>query len=129
MYQDESIRMSMCQTAEGIATITYGCSREQFIADIKLQAVVVVKLLALARDVNALEADYKKRLPSVGGRPLAQLRDTLADDNDNVRPDIVWAILQADLQPLINTLRQQYSKHNPSDTNSILRPDILRKHV
>ncbi|WP_017299000.1 HepT-like ribonuclease domain-containing protein [Nodosilinea nodulosa] len=89
----------MYQMTEQIMAANRG-SKERFLASVQLQSAAVARLLTIANCARALTPETSQTLPLVGGQAVDSLRDAIADDNDNVKLELLWQIVQQDIPQL-----------------------------
>ena len=67
--------------------------------------LALVRLLEIVGEAASRIPDlFRSRYPEIPWRDIADLRNRLIDGYASVNPDILWAIIQNDLPPLIDQL-------------------------
>jgi len=82
-----------------------GARRREDLDEDRLLNLAVVRLLEVVGEAAArVPGDEQARHPEVPWREIVGLRNRLIHGYDEVDFDVVWAIIQSDLPPLIRAL-------------------------
>jgi hypothetical protein len=88
-----------------IQRYTQGLSFAAFSAQQELQDAVTLRIAILGEAARQLPDDDKARWPSVPWRVIADMRNRLIHGYFDIRVDLVWQVVTADLPPLESQLR------------------------
>ena len=81
--------------------------------DENLRDAVCMRLLALAESVKGLLAqrpDLPEEMPDIPWREIAKFRDKMAHHYEGIDYDVVWEIVEADIQPLYQAILELSEK-------------------
>jgi uncharacterized protein with HEPN domain len=92
------------EAVERIRTYTAGLNRTQFVGDQLRIDAVVRNLEIIGEAANRLPEDARARCPQIEWPKIVGLRNRIVHDYFGVDVDIIWQILQVDLEPLRNAV-------------------------
>jgi uncharacterized protein with HEPN domain len=95
----------MLDAAERIVAFTSGISKEQFLADEKLNLAVIRLFEILGEAANNISDKLREDYPDVPWREIAGVRNRLIHGYFDVDLNIVWQIIQQDIGALISNLK------------------------
>ena len=67
-------------------------------------------LIAIGEESKKIESKLKKEFPKIKWKPIAGIRDKLAHDYRGIDPNIVWNVIQNDLDVLKDAMIQMLAK-------------------
>jgi uncharacterized protein with HEPN domain len=85
---------------------TAGLSQDQFESDSKTQRAVERNLQIVGEAVRRLSDGLKQARPEIDWSDISAARNRIVHQYFGVNQKIVWDILQEDLDPLLNTVRE-----------------------
>ncbi|MBV9827879.1 MAG: DUF86 domain-containing protein [Alphaproteobacteria bacterium] len=88
------------QTIEHIRSVTAGIELTEFEADWQKQWLVERGLEIVSEASRHLSAELKARHPEIPWSKVAGIGNVLRHDYERVAPDILWNLVQGDLDPL-----------------------------
>ncbi|TET32276.1 MAG: DUF86 domain-containing protein [Planctomycetota bacterium] len=113
--RDFTVRLRhMLDYAREALEMVRGRKREDLDADRKLNLALVRLLEIVGEAAAGVTPQERERFPAVPWQDIVGLRNQLIHGYDSVDFDILWAILQKDIPPLIAALE----KIVPSEENS-----------
>lgn len=83
-----------------------GVSAEEFSSDKKLVFAVVRAVEVVGEAVRAIPEDIRTRAPEVPWQQIVRTRNRIAHHYFGVKLDVVWNIVQQDLEPLIASMKR-----------------------
>ena len=99
------VRHMLDHTKEA-AAMARGRSRTDLDTDRQLN-LSLVRLLEIVGEASArIPEDFRQRYQQVPWQDIADLRNRLIHGYDNVNFDVLWAIIEKDLPPLIDQLEK-----------------------
>lgn len=75
-------------------------SPEDFLDNVPMQDAVVRRIQIIGEAVKKLPDDIRDRAPEIPWRKIAGIRDKVIHDYVDVDIELIWGIIQKDLQPL-----------------------------
>lgn len=102
--EDTVILQDIVEAIERVETYTKGMSYQQFISDRKTQDAVVRNLEIVGEATKNLTEKTKQQNPDVSWKSMAGMRDKLIHDYFGVNYDVVWTIINEDLEELSSSL-------------------------
>ena len=89
-----------------IKNYTTGLTKSQFSHDKKTQDAVIRRLEIIGEAARRLSDETRQNLPVIPFNTMADMRNLLIHEYDDVDLSIVWDTIQNDLPPLITTLEK-----------------------
>ena len=106
-----------------------GLDEAAFMASSLHQSAVIRSLEVIGEAAGRVSPDARARLPQIPWREIIGMRHRLIHGYDEVRLDLVWAVTQEQLGPLIATLacdpRRGRSRPLNSTTHEALAPPAM----
>ena len=99
MKSTEKLLMDMLHAIESIesyAVPTY----EVFLADEKTQDAIMFNLIVLGEAANQIPDDFQTKYPEIPWSSVIGTRNVIVHGYDQVKLQIVWDIIEKNLQPL-----------------------------
>jgi uncharacterized protein with HEPN domain len=107
MPRDDSVYLlHMLETARKAAGKVSGLDRDQFLADENLQLALVHLIQIVGEAASRVSEDTRMRYPTVPWKHVIGMRHRVVHDYLAVDLEIVWAVVSADLGPLIAALER-----------------------
>ena len=103
---DKEFLSDIIESITRIKSYTHNVSYSQFLKDIKTQDSVVRNLEIIGEAAKRISDELKKNNPSVEWKNISDLRNRLIHDYFGINLDIVWGIIEEDL----DTLKKEISK-------------------
>lgn len=82
-----------------------GCTRADLDRDRKLNLALVRLVEVIGEAANRVTAERRQSLPAIPWPEIIGMRNRIVHGYDQVDFDILWAVVQQDLPPLIDQLR------------------------
>jgi hypothetical protein len=92
------------EAARRAMTYTEGMTYAEFLQDRKTQDAVIRNLEIIGEAVKPIPQVVRDKAPHTPWKNIAGMRDKLIHHYFGVNLDIVWAVLQADLAPLVEAV-------------------------
>lgn len=102
--------MDMLDSARKILRYVEGMNFESFSADEKTIDAVVRNFEIIGEAANRIDADFKSQSPEISWSHLRGFRNRIVHDYFGVDYEIVWSIVDKDLEELIHQLELIISK-------------------
>jgi uncharacterized protein with HEPN domain len=83
-----------------------------FVGDPKTLDAVVHNLLIIGEATKQIPDSLRQQYPEIPWRQVAGLRDVIAPTYFIVNPQMVWDIMQVELDPLYRTIRLMLNDEN-----------------
>ena len=77
-----------------------GMGPEEFLDNVAIQDAIIRRIQIIGEAVKKLPDELKKKAPEIPWRKIAGIRDKVIHDYVDVDIELVWEIIQKDLQPL-----------------------------
>jgi uncharacterized protein with HEPN domain len=77
-----------------------------FIKDVDIQDAIVRRLEVIGEATKHVPQEIKKKYPDIPWRETAGMRDKIVHDYFKINLEIVWNIVQNDLNPLKKQIKQ-----------------------
>lgn len=90
--------------ADKILGYCAGLSYEQFCADSKLVEACVFNLSQMGELANRVDDDFAEQHPQIPWRYIYGLRNRIVHDYEGVKLQLIWEIIDGDLEQLRNDL-------------------------
>ena len=94
--------------------MTRGRSRGDLDTDRMLNLALVRLLEVLGEAARRVPGDFRNRYPDVPWRDTSDLRNRLIHGYDQINLDLVWEVVEKDLEPLIEQLEAIISESHRS---------------
>ncbi len=101
----------MLSHAQEAIAISAGRAREDLDTDRLLNLALVRLMEIVGESAMRVSAAGRESMPSIPWPEIVGLRNRLIHGYDAVDFDILWAIIQADLPPLVQALQQALDRH------------------
>ncbi len=88
------------ESIEWIEKDAAGMTPEQFLDNVPIQDAIIRRIQIIGEAVKKLPDDIKARASEIPWRKIAGIRDKVIHDYVDVDIELVWEIIQKDLQPL-----------------------------
>ena len=88
------------ESIEWIEKDAAGMTPEQFLDNVPIQDAIIRRIQIIGEAVKKLPADTTAKAPEIPWRKIAGIRDKVIHDYVDVDIELVWEIIQKDLQPL-----------------------------
>lgn len=102
---DETRLRHLIEAAEDALRFCRDMTREQFETDNRTQRAVVQCLTVIGEAANTLSEDARSRIGEVPWDNIIGMRHRLTHEYFVINLDIVWATVQEDLSPLIESVK------------------------
>jgi uncharacterized protein with HEPN domain len=76
------------------------CSQDEFLADAKTQDAILYNLIIIGEAANQISDEFQERHDTIPWSSMIGTRNIIVHGYDQVRLQIVWKILQGDLETL-----------------------------
>jgi len=101
MKKDPRVYLAhILESAEWIEKDIRGMSAEDFLDNVPIQDAVIRRIQIIGEAVKKLPDDVKEKAPDIPWRKIAGIRDKVIHDYVDVDIELVWGIIQKDLQAL-----------------------------
>ncbi|WP_339607491.1 DUF86 domain-containing protein [uncultured Roseivirga sp.] len=105
--RDNSVLIQdMLESAVKIIKYTEGLSFDQFEADDKTVDAVIRNFEIIGEAANRIESDFKILNPQIEWTKMRGFRNRIVHDYFGIDLEIVWSIIQGDIEELIYQLEQ-----------------------
>ena len=95
---DKELLIDILEAIRRIESYVEGINYNQFLSDLKTQDSVVRNLEIIGEAVRKISDEIKNKNTLVEWRNIANLRNRLIHDYFGINLDIVWGILEEDLE-------------------------------
>ena len=95
---DKELLIDILEAIRRIESYVEGINYNQFLSDLKTQDSVVRNLEIIGEAVRKISDEIKNKNTLVKWRNIANLRNRLIHDYFGINLDIVWGILEEDLE-------------------------------
>lgn len=103
--RDDAWLLDMLLAARKARQFASGVSRASFLADEILQNAVMRQIQIVGEAANRVSATTRAAHSEIPWREIAGMRNRLVHDYVNIDAALVWAVLEQDLNPLIDALQ------------------------
>jgi uncharacterized protein with HEPN domain len=114
MCRDDAYVLDMLVAGRRAVEVVAGRTKEEFLADWKLQSAVQYQLMVLGEAVKRLSNEFRQRHPQIPWTAIAGHRDILIHQYDAVDAQEVWKIVTVNLPPLVGFLESIVSRKEPT---------------
>jgi uncharacterized protein with HEPN domain len=104
--RDDAWILDMLLAARKARQFASGANRDTFLADEVLQNAVMRQLQIVGEAASRVSEAGKAAHPSVPWRAIVGMRHRLVHDYVNIDSQLVWGVLENDLEPLIEVLEK-----------------------
>lgn len=109
----------MLEAAEQAVTFAQGRSRADLGVDAMLTRALVHAIQEIGEAASKVTEAGRARIPELPWTKLVGMRHRLVHDYWEINLDLVWAVVERDLSPLIDALKAGFENwpltdHNPS---------------
>jgi uncharacterized protein with HEPN domain len=104
MRQDEARLLDMLLACRDAREFVAGVSRQQFLADRKLQSAVCLKLEIVGEAARAVTAEFRRGHPGIPWADIVGLRHRIVHEYFRLDLDIIWEIVQRDVPALVRLI-------------------------
>ena len=97
-----------------IEEYTAGVTKDEFIASVRIQDMVIRRLEIIGEAVKRIPDDIKLLSPETPWKKISGMRDVLIHEYFGVDLKLTWEVIQKELPPLkksIEVIRQQLGQH------------------
>lgn len=101
------------EAIEHIRTVTAGITLEEFESDWQKRWLVERGIEILSEASRHLGDELKARHPDIPWPKVAGIGNILRHEYERIAPDILWKLVQDDLQPLENVCREELASTSP----------------
>ena len=102
----------MLESAQKILKYTNGFDRDKFLADEKTADAVVRNFEVVGEAANRIEEEFKFNNPHIDWKKLRGFRNRIVHEYFGIDFDIVWSIIENDIDELIHQLTELISKYH-----------------
>ncbi|MFA5804584.1 MAG: DUF86 domain-containing protein [Melioribacteraceae bacterium] len=102
---DKELLIDILEAIRRIESYVEGINYNQFLSDLKTQDSVVRNLEIIGEAVRKVSDEIKNKNALVEWRNIANLRNRLIHDYFGINLDIVWGILEEDLEHFKTQMR------------------------
>jgi len=96
----------MLEAADRIRRYTQSLSFEEFMLDDKTKDATVRNFEIIGEAANRIDSGFKKRNDQIDWKRLRGFRNRIVHDFFGIDYEIVWTILESDLEELVNQLKE-----------------------
>jgi uncharacterized protein with HEPN domain len=94
----------ICECIDKIKGYTGGISYDEFVQDTRTLDAVTHNLLIIGEATKQVPDSLRQRYPGVPWRQIAWLRDVIAHTYFRINSQIIWDIINTELDPLRATI-------------------------
>ncbi|MGL4498474.1 MAG: HepT-like ribonuclease domain-containing protein [Planktothrix sp.] len=102
----------ICIGIDKIKDYIEGMDYSDFVGDTKTLDAVVHNLLIIGEATKQIPDSLRQQYPEIPWRQVAGLRDVIAHTYFIVNPQIVWDIIQVELEPLYRAIMLMLNDEN-----------------
>ncbi|MDX6765724.1 MAG: DUF86 domain-containing protein [Candidatus Methylacidiphilales bacterium] len=102
----------MLEAARLIRSYTAGVTLEQFMGNNEKRDAVALRISVLGESAHKIGREIEDTLPGIPFKSIRGMRNRIAHDYGVVDFQIVWAVTQEEIEPLIAVL-ERYFKDRP----------------
>ena len=106
MSRDAIYLLDILEAARLAQTYVAGKTFDDFAQDMQCQDAVIRRLEIIGEAARRLSDETRQSLPAIPFNTIADMRNLLIHEYDDVDLSIVWDTIQNDLPPLITTLEK-----------------------
>lgn len=107
MKRDASLFLDdILQSIERIEASTKDITQDEFNNDVNMQDAIVRRIEIIGEAVKQMPQDFKGKYPDVPWKKIAGTRDIFIHNYMEVNLDRVWNIIQNDLKPFKQQVKQ-----------------------
>ncbi|WP_323755346.1 DUF86 domain-containing protein [Roseivirga sp.] len=103
---NSALIQDMLESAMKIIKYTEGLSFDQFGADDKTVDAVIRNFEIIGEAANRIEDDFKSLNPQIEWTKMRGFRNRIVHDYFGIDLEIVWSIIQDDIEELVHQLKQ-----------------------
>jgi uncharacterized protein with HEPN domain len=100
--------------SEKVMRFTAGMDREAFFGDDRTFHAVIHCLLIVGEAAKHIPDDVRRRMPGIGWRKVAGMRDFLAHVYFSIDNDIVWDVIETKVPELLRAV-EAFKNEDPVD--------------
>lgn len=100
----------MLESIERIEKYVHNLTQNEFNKDIDKQDAVAHRLEIIGEAAKNIPQEFKNKYPTTQWREIARTRDKVTHHYFEIDLDQIWAIIQNDLQPLKEQVKEMLQK-------------------
>ncbi len=101
MHQDQSYLLDIAKLCQTMLRLTANMTEAEFQRDERTQLAILYEITILGEVVKRLSAEFRDRHSTIEWRKIAGMRDRLVHDYDEVKLDLVWAVVKINIPQLL----------------------------
>ncbi|MEO0537879.1 MAG: DUF86 domain-containing protein [Cyanobacteria bacterium P01_A01_bin.123] len=98
--RDDAALLDIFLAAGKVLKYIQGCDQVEFLSDDKTQSAVVFQLLIIGEAVKRISFPYRGKHPQIPWNAIAEMRDNLIHNYDDIDLDEVWRTASIDIPVL-----------------------------
>jgi uncharacterized protein with HEPN domain len=106
MQQDHQSLIDILHCGQRILDYVADCSLRDFYDDVQLQDAAIRRLLSMGKIAPRLSTQTRQSLHRIDWQAIDNMKSRLVPEEQSIDADHLWAIIQTEIPPLVQSLTQ-----------------------